>query len=695
MNAVLTAQQNDALAKLTWDDRGKTRLWMAICTEFEQADDKGLALATLMEKYAGQVEFSRGTLYRRMAAFRAAGVAGLAAQGDKPRGKEVQLAAAFITECWQRKVLENQRKIAPAYRSLFWDELRAGKVIPGYGTDWRGIWRAENENRVPPDECPYTPHHYTPEGWSERNLRRYCPDRYALAAARIGRAAAANLLPKLPTTRVGLRFGQVFVIDDVYHDAKVSFAGNREPQICVELGALELLSGHYCSWGIKPVRERDDETKEHLQEAFTRYLLVDILCRVGICPDGCLICGEHGTAKLPADLVAAVEALAPGMLRFDAGGLRHEPIARGLFEGRPGGNFRFKAALESHHALKKNELAQLPGQKGADPEHSPEDLATKVSYHRALVKAAAALATARPDLLEELSSPFPSYYRYIEAVGLLYDRIADRTVHGLEGFDELGFTVEEFAIAAGMPHVPLAQMLAGKSDGEQGLIRELVRRSPAAYRRRLMSPREACHAASQAHQVMRLPDSVVPQILGAALGERLQVGEDQTMAIADKYVPGKQSTVAAVVRTARGDELLERGSRWLVHASPLDASAAYISTLDGRYVGKAPVLLPGTKADMASARRNLGIIRRVEAAELKRLAPEGERRLRAEAEMRARNVAVLTGRDPLAEVAAAEEQVARLRGFQSADLLAADGGDDVGEEASVAAGARFDAAGLL
>jgi len=688
-----TVRDNEELARLNWEERGKARLWMVILTEFDRAADKGPAMVELQKRFGHQVQFSRGTLYRRLAAYRAAGVAGLS---QAPRGKVHELPEAFVELCWRRKVMENQRKIAPAYRSLFFDELLQGKVIPGYDTDWRGIWRAEHDGCVPPDECPYTPHHYTPEGWSERNLRRYAPDKFALAAARIGRAAAADLLPKLPTTRVGLRFGQVFVMDDVFHDAKVSFAGNRDPQICVELGALELLSGHYCSWGIKPVRERDDDTREHLREAFTRYLLVDLLCRVGVCADGCLICGEHGTAKLPADLVASIEALAPGLVRFEAGGLRHEPIARGLFEGRPGGNFRFKAALESHHNLKKNELAQLPGQKGADPEHAPEDLPTKVSYHRALVKACTALAGARPDLIEEVRSPFPSYYRYVEAVQLLYDRIADRTVHGLEGFDELGFTVEEFAIAAGMPHVPLASMLAGKSPAEQDLVRELVRRSPAAYRRRLMSPREAFHAAAKAHQVIRLPDSVVPQILGSGLAETLQVSEDQTMSIADKYVTGKRYTVAAIVRTAHGDELLPRGTRWLVHASPLDASCAYISTPDGRYVGKAPILVPGTKADMAAARNNLGIIRRVEAAELRRLAPEGERRLREEAEMRARNVALLTGRDPLAEAAEAASQAGALKGFEAADLIGAgDGGDDVGEEACVAAGARFDAAGLL
>jgi hypothetical protein len=132
----------------------------------------------------------------------------------------------------------------------------------------------------------------------------------------------------------------------------------------------------------------------------------------------------------------------------------------------------------------------------------------------------------------------------------------------------------------------------------------------------------------------------------------------------------------------------------MVHASPLDATCAYISDVAGRYVGKAPILVPGTKADMATARHNLGIIRRVEAAELKRLAPEGERRLREEAEMRARNVALLAGRDPLAEAAEAERQAGALKGFEAADLIGA-GDDDVDGEECVAAGARFDAAGLL
>jgi len=63
--------------------------------------------------------------------------------------------------------------VSPAYRSLFYDYLIRGKVIPGYGTDWCGIYSIEHDGWPTPQHCPYIPNVNTPKGWSERNLRRY------------------------------------------------------------------------------------------------------------------------------------------------------------------------------------------------------------------------------------------------------------------------------------------------------------------------------------------------------------------------------------------------------------------------------------------------------------------------------------------------------------------------------------------
>lgn len=565
---------------------------------------------------------------------------------------DVGLPGQFVERCWKILCEESQRCIAAAYRSLFHDHLCAGKVIAGYESDWRGIWSAEHRGWRIPEHCPYRPHTCTPRGWSEGNLRRHAPGAYELTAARVGLLAAREYLPTIPTTRVGLPFGRVYVIDDLYHDAKISFVGNRSPQIVVELGALELLSGHYCTWGCKPVRERDDGTREQLREGFTRYLLADICCRIGICPQGCLIAGEHGTAHLPSDLVETLNRWTGNLISFSAGGIHANPIVRGCFQGVRRGNFRFKAPLESLHNLRKNDLALLPGQKGADPDRAPEDLAAKESYHRALIKACTALADTRPDLCNAVASPFPPYHQYVQAVGMIYDRIADRTEHDLEGFEECGFLIEEWRLHASDTWKPMS-MLDGMDPAEAQAIRALVRAKPRErHNLRLMSPREAFERSAATQPLFRLPEAAVPEILGPSLGHVLPVQDSAQFLVPDPYLP-RSHQVAAIVHGPDGiDSALDRGSKWLVHMSPFDARFAYVSHPEGGYVGKAPVLLAGTKVDAETLHRNLGIVARLESSELRKLAPLGEKRQREELAMRLQNARLLTGADPL--VAAAD-----------------------------------------
>ena len=358
---------NTVLQVMDRRDRKPVMRWLAVLERFEAAENKGDALAALQREYAPVMRISQGTFYRKRTAWLEDGIYGLLpAKWRRAMADNAPLPLAFL-EFWQEQCFTNQRKTSAAYRSLFWDYLLAGRVIPGYETDWEGIYLMEHPGHTAPARCPYFPHECTPRGWSERNLRNYAPGNYQLIVARQGRAAGRALLPKLPSTRVGLPFGRVFIMDDVEHDVLVKFAGNRNAHHVVELGAVELLTGHYCTFGCKPVRERADGTREKLRESYTRYLLADIACRIGFSRDGCLICGEHGTARVAGDLLQTLNKWAPDTFDFDAGGKLHHPILKGMFHGIRRGNFRFKAALESHHNLKKNDLAQLPGQKGADP----------------------------------------------------------------------------------------------------------------------------------------------------------------------------------------------------------------------------------------------------------------------------------------------------------------------------------------
>jgi len=643
MTAYLDLSDHDTswmFAELPDIERRKVRMWIDAINEFEVGDDKRAAIASMAARYP-LLAISHGSIYRKREAFARSGWQGLVPAAKLRRVKASALPEAFI-DFWQVLCEQNQRKIKPAYRSLFLDHLCAGKTIPGYG-DWRRIWATEHPKWAIPEFCPYRPHDATPARWSYRNLLRYAPDEFALAAARIGLGEATKFLPKVPTTRAGLHLGQFFVIDDVWHDVKVNFLGNRNAHLPLELGALELLSGHYCVYGLKPIVEREDGSRQMLPERYLRYLLAHILCRIGIHPEGCTFLGEHGTARISADLLDAINRWAGGKVAFEAGGVHGAPIAKGLYAGRPRGNSRFKAALESHHNLKHNELAQLPGQKGMDRDHAPEELYGRDKENRALVKAVHALAEERPELAEQLRLPFCSFAQFSEMLAIVYDRIADRIHHDLEGFEEAGLVLQEFRLAAGLPWMPMS-VLRDYDAAQRAAIEAVISR-PGMVQLRPMSPRQAFDA--RRHELVRLPDCALPDILGHDLAAEATVSKDLSLDIPDLDIPNRRHMFAALVRDAMGRErALPRGEKYRVHVSPFGDDRAYISDMRGAFLGIAPALQRACRTDTEAIERNLGIQRHALSAELRRLAPLGEQRLRDRYEDTRHNVRVLTGSDP-------------------------------------------------
>jgi len=627
-------------------DRSEILTWLDVLAEFQQADNKRAAAQELRARYGSMVRISLGTIYRKLKAFEQDGWRGLRNGNRDRRRKQEQnvvIPQAFI-DFWQVLCEENQRKCAPAYRKLFFDHLIPGRMIPGYGT-WQQIWRTEHQGFRVPDECPYRPYDNTPSGWSYRNLMRYAPESYQLTAARIGTGAASEFLPKVPTTRVGLKLGQFWVIDDVYHDQRVNFVDNRHAQIPLELGALELLSWHYAVWGVKPVRERLDGTREHLKEVYVRYLLAHICCRVGICADGCTFLGEHGTATVPKDLLEAMNRWSGGRIAFEAGGIQGKPIAKGLYDGRPRGNFRFKASLESHHNLKHNELAALPGQKGMDRGHAPEDLYGRDKLNNALTKAVIALADERPDLAGQLMRPFMPYNLFVEALSIIYDRIADRKHHALEGFEEAGLTVSEFKLFDGAPWMPLEELDRMKPE-ERAAVQTLIKADRRRQNVRRMSPLEAF--ASRRSDLVRLPDCAVPDILGRDLAQEVTVSPDKTLYVKDLEIPNKTYAFVAVATTAKRREIdMRRRERFLVHVSPFDPSEAYVSTLKGEYIGVAQAMQRVCRADIEGLQRDLGLLQHAQNLELQKLMPLAERKLRRQREAATANVTALAGENPV------------------------------------------------
>jgi hypothetical protein len=594
------------------------------------------------------VRMSNGTFYRRFQAWQAGRVDAMLPPRMRrsPMLHDSAAASALppgFIGWWRELCIRSQRVTSAAYRELF-RELCGGSIIPGYNADWRGILARDYPGYAGDRaDCPFRAYGFAPRGWSERNLYALKPAPEALVAGRIGVAAAIEDFGiKIPNTRVGLPFSSVWVMDDRHHDQLVTLTGNIHAQGVVELGAIELLTGYYI-YGMKPVMERPDETREMLREDYNRYLVAAVCCVYGYHKAGCLFAGENGTARFPKELCELLERATDGAVRFKAGGLMNSPLVKGLPAGRVGGNPRWKASIESIHNIYKNEMALLGGAKGADPDHSPETLAVDQSEHASLMRVEAALQAHCPELAEVLQSPFPRYHAYRDMVARITQALNARTHHRLEGWDRIGFVRDEYLLDG--PDWRPAGALAAMPPAVRDAWLDHVRSDPDRFHRQArISPADAFalsrSKAEAAGELARLPESFVPIILGDKLGQALKVRGNGTMVWRDPFkVDGDQEIAAVVVDEAGHRHKLDAGTEWTVHLSPFDIRAAYISHHDRGYIGQARVLVAGTK--WAPDQETIAAVKAAEADMRRTWETIGRRRLADDVDRRVRNAAAM------------------------------------------------------
>ncbi|MGB0579063.1 MAG: hypothetical protein ACPGVU_05110, partial [Limisphaerales bacterium] len=238
-------------------------------------------------------------------------------------GGLVHLPREFV-EHWKALCERNQRKCKPAYRRLLgdWRAWAAGDVkraIPGYDS--------------PPEPALGRQH---PMGWTYGNLMRYAPSKFELRAARVGRTAAADLRPKVFTTRNGLAVGQYYLFDDMWHDFKVNMVGQRSAQRLLQLHALDLFSGCLFAHGLKPIVENEATgTLERLKEAEMVFLVANVLAGTGYRDDdkGTTLIVEHGTAAIREETEQSLFDLTGGKVRVERSGLQGKAAFAGMYDG--------------------------------------------------------------------------------------------------------------------------------------------------------------------------------------------------------------------------------------------------------------------------------------------------------------------------------------------------------------------------
>lgn len=639
---------------------------------FDAASDKAAAARAIAGRFAplGLKGLSLPSLYRKLQDFRLCGLMALVPakwrRGASPAG---MAANEEFVEHWRGLCLENRRKVRPAWRRLV-QSFAGGASVPGIGT-WRDLYLKERGFLPAEGEpCPWSVLD-PPPGWSLRSLMRLAPDPFAMEAARRGMAAAKAAYGLMARkTRAGLPCCRVVEVDDFMYDINVVFPGNLSPQRVLGLHALDRRTAHEICHLVKAVREKDDGTREHLAQAWAKWVYHYVLCVSGIPPEGCVFRGERGTATSDAEFEAALEVVNAwrggrglGPVVFEKGALQNAPVAKGLPNGAAKGNPRHKGSLEEWHALMKNEMGDVLGEVGGGRGVQPEETAAMVAEARRL----SAMAFAKGLPADALASPFLSWREFLEVAGEVHRRIDERLDHALEGWEECGYVAGEFRMKGEAPWRAVRPMRE-MSPQEAGAVSALVQAGMAEYRERRLSPREAWEKSKGALEP--LPEHFAPTLLGAKLRSVAKVNDRMELAWNDRNL-GQRVVAAAVA----GGRLLDRGREYQVWVNPLDGGRAYVCDGGGKWLGTAKVMravrADATPEELAEMAEQLGLRQRVLAEEYRRLRPVARRRLAAANERAIRNIRALGLSDPVEGEAMrdAAGAAARRRGRVEVDDL--------------------------
>lgn len=643
ISQITSAEMDRLFAVVPGDQATRILSFVDALGVFAAASDKRAAAAAMAARLAplGYKGLSLKSLYRKLDDFKREGMWSLVPAKYR-RGEIKGLAAnQEFVEHWQGLVLENRRKMKPAWKRLIRD-FSAGVAIPGVGT-WRELYMKERGYFPAEGEvCPWGERN-PPPGWSFRNMLKFAPDEFTLAAARRGMAEAKSRFGLTITkTRVGLSCCRVVEVDDMWYEHAVMFQGNAGPQRVVEFAAMDRLTAHVICHLAKPIREKADGTRETLKAAWAKYVYHYVLCVSGIPQDGCIIRGERGTTKSDAEFEAALRSInawrtssGAGEVRFESGALANAPLAKGLANGAAKGNPRHKGMIEQMHATLKNELGHVLGEIGGGRGVQPEETGALVAEAKKL----AALAYISNLPVERVSAPFLSWPAFAKAIEDAHAAMDCRTVHSLEGWEECGFVAGEIRLRGEVAWraVPATSEM---SPEESGAVASLVKAGFAEYRERRLSPREAWEKSKG--QLKVVPDYFAPMVLGSELCCVAKVNNNMQFVYRDPNV-GSRLTVAAIA----GGKLLSRGVEYRVWVNPLCGDRAYVCDMQGRFLGVAKVMqavrADATPEDLAA---QLGLRKKVLAEEARRAAPIARRRLAAANARAAANVAAFGLDDP-------------------------------------------------
>ncbi len=447
---------------------------------------------------------------------------------------------------------------------------------------WRAMVRAWASGEISTTQ-PLDALRQHPVGWSYTNLLRHAPTDYELASARHGRSASYKHRPQVLTTRVGLRCGQFYVGDDVWHDHLVH-CGQRTPVRPLEASVLDLFSASLVHWGMRPRLRRADGTQESLSEREVRWIVAATLRDRGYRTD------ELGTTWLVEKGTFAIrEPLARDLrdafgIEVESSGILKQAAWCGAYGGAGGGNPRFKAALESIHSLRHTEFSALPGQVGRNRDAKPDELGALTKYAEAIDDLAQRIAAVAPDLADTLQRPVLTWHEWIGCADRLYAIINDRRDHRLEGWRECGHEVVQYLVGQqlldqkdflALPAPAGCDIAAwGRSLAEAGQSRT-----------RLLSPAEVWRQGRR--ELTPLPAQGVALILGPDLAREQRVDAGEFLWEDADLGPGEWRYFARITTPEGRKQHLPNGERFQIFPNPFLRDELCVADAKGRYLGVA------------------------------------------------------------------------------------------------------------
>ncbi len=486
-------------------------------------------------------------------------------------------------------------------------EWRYGGVsLPAGIGRWQDVWRREFPGRAVPGECP-SAREWTPRGASLPNLARALrndPDHvFSLKATRLGmRAAHAHVLPVLSTRR-GLPVGAVYQFDDVWHNIDIMLPTGKTAQP-LEFAGYDVGSGFKCASLVKPRFTTEDGTRANLKEQQFRFLYGFTMCVVGFHKDGNTSVVEHGTTAIRKEVEKQIKEIPAfgNLITFARSGILSEQVHAGLFVGSGGGNFRFKALVESSHNVMHNRTASLPGSRGRDAEHMHESRNALVAYEE---KTAAELdRVGGPGFAARMASGLLSFDEYVSAFRAAEDSVMDDPAHHLEGWD--GREVAEYRLGPDAPWQDASSLLS-MEPAQAAAIAAFLQAHPEHRRRRWMTRREVW-VRGQA-DFIRVPIFEMPAFLASSDARECIVREDGTFAFRDALYYGRDEVVyRAQARDFSGaTRRFAPGTRLAVKWNPLVPEQVWILDRDsGKTLGMAPLHERAPVYDQEAVKRALG-----------------------------------------------------------------------------------------